>query len=97
MLNGALGISEVLNISEVVLVLTVVAVGTSLPELTISLLAVIRGNTDVAVGNILSSNIFNLLGILGISILFFTSALIPEYLISTSGCYSESPFFFLFL
>jgi cation:H+ antiporter len=70
LLNGALGISEILEISEAVIGLTVVAVGTSLPELTISLLAVIRGNTDVAVGNILGSNIFNLLGILGISILF---------------------------
>ena len=70
LLNGALGISEALQISEAVVGLTVVAVGTSLPELTISLLAVIRGNTDVAVGNILGSNIFNLLGILGIAILF---------------------------
>lgn len=70
LLNGALGISEALQISEAVVGLTVVAVGTSLPELTISLLAVIRGNTDVAVGNILGSNIFNLLGILGIAVLF---------------------------
>lgn len=70
LLKGALGLSEILQISEAVVGLTVVAVGTSLPELTISLLAVIKGNTDVAVGNILGSNIFNLLGILGISILF---------------------------
>lgn len=70
LLNGALGISEALQISEAVVGLTVVAVGTSLPELTISLLAVIRGNTDVAVGNILGSNLFNLLGILGIAVLF---------------------------
>jgi len=70
LLNGALGISDFLQISEAVVGLTVVAVGTSLPELTISLLAVTRGNTDVAVGNILGSNIFNLLGILGVSILF---------------------------
>lgn len=70
LLNGALGMSEELLISESVVGLTVVAVGTSLPELTISLMAVIRGNTDVAVGNILGSNIFNLLGILGVTILF---------------------------
>jgi cation:H+ antiporter len=80
MLNGALGISEVLNISEAVVGLTVVAVGTSLPELTISLLAVIRGNTDVAVGNILGSNIFNLLGILGISVLFQPISFNPRIL-----------------
>jgi cation:H+ antiporter len=51
-----------------------------LPELTISLLAVIRGNTDVAVGNILGSNIFNLLGILGISVLFQPISINPRIL-----------------
>lgn len=80
LLNGALGLSEMLQISEAVVGLTVVAVGTSLPELTISLLAVIRGNTDVAVGNILGSNIFNLLGILGISILFNPISVHPRIL-----------------
>ena len=80
LLNGALGLSEMLQISEAVVGLTVVAVGTSLPELTISLLAVIRGNTDVAVGNILGSNIFNLLGILGISILCQPIAVNPRIL-----------------
>lgn len=80
LLNGALGLSEMLQISEAVVGLTVVAVGTSLPELTISLLAVIRGNTDVAVGNILGSNIFNLLGILGISILFQPISVHPRIL-----------------
>jgi cation:H+ antiporter len=80
LLNGALGLAEMLQISEAVVGLTVVAVGTSLPELTISLLAVIRGNTDVAVGNILGSNIFNLLGILGISILFQPISVHPRIL-----------------
>jgi cation:H+ antiporter len=49
--------------------LTLVAVGTSLPEFAISLIATLRRHGDVAVGNILGSNIFNLLGILGISAL----------------------------
>lgn len=67
LLKGAIGIAEIYNVSEAVIGLTLVAVGTSLPELSISVIAAIRKHADVAVGNILGSNIFNLLGILGIS------------------------------
>jgi cation:H+ antiporter len=67
LLMGAVGIAEQFEVSEAVIGLTLVAVGTSLPELTISVIAAIRGHADVAVGNILGSNIFNLLGILGVS------------------------------
>lgn len=69
LLTGAVGIAEYYGVSEAVIGLTLVAVGTSLPELSISVLAAIRRHADVAVGNILGSNIFNLLGILGISAL----------------------------
>ena len=69
LLMGAVGISEYFGVSEAVIGLTLVAVGTSLPELSISMIAAIRRHADVAVGNILGSNIFNLLGILGISAL----------------------------
>jgi cation:H+ antiporter len=69
LLIGAVGIAQGLGVSEAVIGLTLVAVGTSLPELTISVIAAIRRHTDVAVGNILGSNIFNLLGILGVSAL----------------------------
>jgi len=69
LLTGAIGIAENFQISEAVIGLTLVAVGTSLPELAISIIAAIRRHADVAVGNILGSNIFNLLGILGISAL----------------------------
>lgn len=69
LLTGAVGIAEQLGVSEAVIGLTLVAVGTSLPELSISVIAAMRGHADVAVGNILGSNIFNLLGILGISAL----------------------------
>ena len=55
------------GMSEAAIGLTIVAVGTSLPELSVSVIASIRRHTDVAVGNILGSNIFNLLTILGIS------------------------------
>lgn len=69
LLIGAIGIAEHFNVPETVIGLTLVAVGTSLPELSISVIAAIRGHADVAVGNILGSNIFNLLGILGVSAL----------------------------
>lgn len=69
LLLGAVGIADHFGVSEAVIGLTLVAVGTSLPELSISVIAAIRRHADVAVGNILGSNIFNLLGILGISAL----------------------------
>lgn len=69
LLLGAIGIADHFGVSEAVIGLTLVAVGTSLPELSISVIAAIRRHADVAVGNILGSNIFNLLGILGISAL----------------------------
>jgi len=69
LLKGAIGIAELYNVSEAVIGLTLVAVGTSLPELSISVLAAFRKHTDVAIGNILGSNIFNVLGILGVSAL----------------------------
>ncbi len=69
LLTGAVGIAEHFGVSEAVIGLTLVAVGTSLPELSISVIAALRKHADVAVGNILGSNIFNLLGILGISAL----------------------------
>ncbi|MFP4181520.1 MAG: calcium/sodium antiporter [Thiohalospira sp.] len=62
---GAGGLAEAAGIPPAVIGLTVVAVGTSLPELAVSLVAALRGSGDVAVGNILGSNLFNALGILG--------------------------------
>lgn len=67
LLIGAVALARDLGVSEAVIGLTLVAVGTSLPELAVSLLAVVRRQVDVAVGNILGSNLFNLLGILGVS------------------------------
>ena len=69
LLTGAVGIAELLGVSDAVIGLTLVAVGTSLPELSISVIAALRRHADVAVGNVLGSNIFNLLGILGVSAL----------------------------
>lgn len=64
--TGAVEIARHWGISDVVIGLTVVAVGTSLPELATSLVAALRGHSDVAIGNVVGSNIFNVLGILGL-------------------------------
>lgn len=69
LLTGAVAIAEHFGVSEAVIGLTLVAIGTSLPELSISVIAAIRRHADVAVGNVLGSNLFNLLGILGVSAL----------------------------
>ncbi len=60
-------IARCCGVSELVISLTILAVGTSLPELVVGLVAVMRGNVDIAVGNVVGSNIFNILAILGIS------------------------------
>lgn len=65
--EGAVGVGTALGISEVVIGLTVVAVGTSLPELATSVVAAMRKEADIAVGNVIGSNIFNLAGILGVT------------------------------
>lgn len=64
---GATGIALKFGVSEAVIGLTLVAIGTSLPELATSVVAAVRRHSDVAVGNVVGSNIFNILGILGIS------------------------------
>ncbi|WP_242927555.1 calcium/sodium antiporter [Pontibacter vulgaris] len=67
--DGAVGIAKNFGLSESFIGLTIVAIGTSLPELVTSALAAFRKNIDIAVGNVVGSNIFNLLWILGISAL----------------------------
>lgn len=65
--NNAKLIATALNISEKIIGLTIVAIGTSLPELVTSVTAAIKGESDIAIGNIVGSNIFNLLFIIGVS------------------------------
>ncbi len=67
LISGATEIALQLGISEAVIALTLVAVGTSLPELATSVVAAVRGHSDVAVGNAVGSNLFNILGILGLT------------------------------
>jgi cation:H+ antiporter len=67
LVEGAVYIAQLLGISQLVIGLTVVAVGTSLPEVATSIVAAIRGERDIAVGNIVGSNIFNILVVVGIT------------------------------
>ena len=60
-------IAELFNISDAIISLTILAIGTSLPELVTSVTAAIKGNSDIAIGNIIGSNIFNMLMIIGVS------------------------------
>lgn len=68
---GASSLAKKMNISELAIGLTIVAFGTSLPELTVNIFASIQGSTELAIGNILGSNIANILLILGIAALIY--------------------------
>ncbi|MFN4058952.1 MAG: calcium/sodium antiporter [Roseinatronobacter sp.] len=78
--TGAVGVAEALGVSDVLIGLTIVAVGTSLPELATTLMAAIRREGGVALGNVVGSNLFNLLFILGVAGLFGTMT-IPEQML----------------
>jgi len=64
---GAVSIAQQLGVSDLIIGLTIVAIGTSLPELAASVIAVRKGEHDIAIGNVVGSNIFNLLAVLGIA------------------------------
>ena len=66
-MEGAIHYASEFGISESFIGLTIISIGTSLPELVTSVVAARKGNTDIAVGNVVGSNIFNMLWILGIS------------------------------
>lgn len=67
LVDSASTMAKAIGISELVIGLTVVAVGTSLPEVATSIIAALKGESDIAVGNAVGSNIYNLLGVLGVS------------------------------
>jgi cation:H+ antiporter len=77
LVDGAVGLARRLGVSETVIGLTIVAVGTSLPELVTSVVAAVRRHADVALGNVLGSNIYNILGIGGATALIAPTP-IPE-------------------
>ena len=67
LVDGAVQLAEIAGMSERIIGLTIVAAGTSAPEIATSLVAAIRGRSDIAVANLIGSNIFNILGILGVA------------------------------
>lgn len=69
LVDGAVQIARAFGVSELVIGLTVIAAGTSLPEVATSILAAMRGERDIAVGNVIGSNLFNIMGVLGIAAL----------------------------
>ena len=69
LVDNAVGLARQLGLSEAVIGLTIVAIGTSMPELATSVVAAIKKQPDIAIGNVIGSNIFNILGILGITAL----------------------------
>jgi cation:H+ antiporter len=68
LVNAAVGIARHFGVSEFVIAITVISIGTSVPELATSIVAAVRGQGDIAIGNVIGSNIFNLLGVLGLSV-----------------------------
>lgn len=70
LVTGAVGIASSMGISEAVISLTVIAFGTSVPELATSIIAMVKRESDISIGNLIGSNIFNILGILGVTALF---------------------------
>lgn len=78
LVDGSVRLAQLAGISERVIGLTIVAVGTSAPEVATTLVAVVRRHTDVAVANLIGSNIFNLLGILGLTGLIAPIPVSPE-------------------
>ncbi|OOP56166.1 MAG: hypothetical protein AYP45_10515 [Candidatus Brocadia carolinensis] len=94
LVHAAIYIAKIIGISELVIGLTVIAVGTSLPELATSMVAAIRKESDISVGNVLGSNIFNILAVLGIS------SIIQPLSINTTSLVVDMPvmlFFSIFL
>ena len=71
LVSGSVSIAKRYKVSEFVIGAAIVGVGTSMPELTVSFIGAIQGNSDVAIGNVVGSNIFNILGILGLTAAFF--------------------------
>ena len=80
LVDGAIGIAKMLGVSEVVIGITIVAFGTSLPELAVSVASALKGEYGLAIGNIVGSNIFNLLAVIGVAATIAPAALPPTVL-----------------
>lgn len=86
LVDGSVGLAKRYGISDIVIGLTIVSFGTSAPELVVNLIASLNGNSEIAMGNVLGSNIVNIFFILGIS------AVIYPLTVKTNTTYKEIPF-----
>lgn len=75
---GSVAVARRYRVSDFVIGAAIVGIGTSMPEFTVSFLGALQGNAEVAIGNVVGSNIFNILGILGITAIFFPIAVTKE-------------------
>lgn len=75
---GSVAVARRYKVSDFVIGAAIVGIGTSMPEFTVSFLGALRGNAEVAIGNVVGSNIFNILGILGITAIFFPIVVTKE-------------------
>ena len=81
--EGGISIARLMGVSELIIGLTLIAAGTSLPEVATSIVAGLRGERDIAVGNVIGSNIFNILGVLGSAAIFApTGIAVPTAVLS---------------
>jgi len=80
LVNGSIGIAQSLGVSKVVIGITLVAFGTSVPELAVSLVSALRGEYGLAIGNIVGSNIFNLLAVIGVAATIQPATVAPSVL-----------------
>ena len=80
LVEGSIGIAKMLGVSEVVIGITIVAFGTSLPELAVSLVSALKGEYGLAIGNIVGSNIFNLLAVIGVASTIHPTSIAPTVL-----------------
>jgi cation:H+ antiporter len=76
LVDGAIALARTLGVDDVIIGLTIVAAGTSMPEVATSIIATLRKERDIAIGNVVGSNIFNILGIAGLSAIFTPGGLI---------------------
>jgi cation:H+ antiporter len=70
LIESSITIANLLNVPEFIIALSLVAIGTSLPELVVSMMAAYKGESDIAIGNVIGSNVFNILLVLGVAALF---------------------------
>ncbi len=91
MINAAVTIAKILNVPELVIGLTIVAVGTSLPELATSIISILKKESDIAIGNLVGSNIFNIFFVIG------GVSLIKPLVVDKRAFNFDIPFMILFL